>query len=139
MRCKNRPDFLEQTILRIPIDSLTFVCWSNSRSVSNCWVATSFELRACGYLYSPWVRVKSFTFPQIAFAVQTFEFSAVDQIEPSSPILPHPNLQLFGEMAGAASQWAESEMDVAKIQALVDSEKIPKAEFVRWIEAARQH
>ena len=30
-------------------------------------------------------------------------------------------------------------MDAAKIQVLVDSEKIPKAEFVRWIEAARQH
>ena len=42
-------------------------------------------------------------------------------------------------MARAASQWAESEMDAAKIQALVDSEKIPKAKFMRWIEAAGQH
>lgn len=42
-------------------------------------------------------------------------------------------------MAGAASQWAESEMDATKIRALVDSEKIPKMEFVRWIEAVGQH
>ena len=41
-------------------------------------------------------------------------------------------------MAGAASQWIESEMDAAKIQALVDSEKIPKEEFVKWFEAAGQ-
>ena len=85
------------------------------------------------------MRIRSFTFPQIALTVQTFEFSAVDQIEHSFPIFPHPNLRLLGEMAGAASQWAESEMDAAKIRALVDSEKIMKAEFVRWIEAAGQH
>lgn len=42
-------------------------------------------------------------------------------------------------MAGAASQWAESEMDATRIQALVDSKKIPKEEFMKWIEAVGQH
>ena len=41
-------------------------------------------------------------------------------------------------MAGAASQWAESEMDAAKMKALVAAEKIPK-KFVKWIAAAGQH
>ena len=42
-------------------------------------------------------------------------------------------------MAGAASQWAESEMDATKIKALVAAEKIPKKELMNWIEAAGQH
>ena len=42
-------------------------------------------------------------------------------------------------MVRAASQWAESEMDVTKMKALVIAEKILKREFVKWIEAARQH
>lgn len=42
-------------------------------------------------------------------------------------------------MAGAVSQWAESEMDATKMKALVATEKIPKREFVKWIEAVGQH
>ena len=42
-------------------------------------------------------------------------------------------------MARAISQWAESEMDATKMKALVVAEKIPKKEFVKWIEAAGQH
>ena len=42
-------------------------------------------------------------------------------------------------MVGAASQWAESEMDATKMKALVAVEKIPNKEFVKWIEAAGQH
>nr|CCI55456.1 PH01B001E05.12 [Phyllostachys edulis] len=42
-------------------------------------------------------------------------------------------------MAGIASQWAESEMDAAKMKALVAAEKIPKKEFVNWFEASGQH
>ena len=42
-------------------------------------------------------------------------------------------------MAGAASQWAESEMDAVKMQALVAAEKIPAKILVKWFSAAGQH
>ena len=42
-------------------------------------------------------------------------------------------------MAEAASKWAESDMDSYKIKALVAAKKIPKREFVKWIEATGQH
>ena len=42
-------------------------------------------------------------------------------------------------MAGKVSDWAESEMDAVKIQALVTAGKIPERLLVRWIPAAGQH
>ena len=42
-------------------------------------------------------------------------------------------------MAGKVSEWAESEMDAVKIQALVAAGKIPEKLFVKWIAAAGQH
>ena len=42
-------------------------------------------------------------------------------------------------MAGRVSEWAESEMDAAKIQALVDAGKIPEKVLVKWIATVGQH
>ena len=42
-------------------------------------------------------------------------------------------------MAEKVSEWSESEMDAAKIEALVTAGKIPDRLLVRWIPAAGQH
>ena len=42
-------------------------------------------------------------------------------------------------MAGTVSQWAESEMDAVKIQALAAAEKIPEKILVKWFAAAGHH
>ena len=42
-------------------------------------------------------------------------------------------------MAGTVSEWAESEMDALKIQALVAAGKIPEKVLVKWLAAAGKH
>lgn len=78
-------------------------------------------------------------FPFASTVPRALAFFATDQITFFLKAFPNPIQPHLEKMAEAASKWAESEMDSAKIKALVATEKIPKKEFVKWIEVDGQH
>ena len=92
------------------------------------------------------VKPKILLFPQIAPAVLStsclLRRRVVLAFSAATPIVPSFSTQNFlfpREMARKVSEWEESEMDAAKIQALVVAGKIPEKTLVKWLPAIGQH
>ena len=137
MRCEDSLGFLEQANSRIVTDSPKPVCWSNFRSGGNRWVSTAFHFERVVIKTHRRDDLGLLLFPK---SLRLFiEFLPSPPPTKSCPFLKSSSIQillLLREMAGTVSQWAESEMDAAKMKALVTAEKIPEKVLVEWFAAA---